>query len=950
MRPRLTAGLVMTTLLWVMPPLLVASQAAHPVLAQTIQERRAEATRLNNEGRQLRQKGQYRVALTKYQQALAITRAIKERQGEGAIINNIGLVYQGLGQYPKALETFQQALVILKEAKNRSGEGLTLNNIGEAYRNLGQYPKALETFQQALTIHREVENRPVEGTTLSNIGEVYRNLGQYPKALETFQQVLTIHREVENRPEEGTTLNNIGAVYHSLGQYPKALETYQQALTIHREVKNRPVEGTTLNNIGEVYRNLGQYPKALETYQQALTIHREVKNRPVEGTTLSNIGAVYHSLGQYPKALETYQQALAILREVKNRPGEGVILNNIGEVYRNLGQYPKALETYQQALAIHREVQNRPEEGTTLNNIGIVHHGLEQYAKALETYQQALAIHREVQNRPEEGTTLNNIGEVYRSLGQYPKALETYQQALAIHREVQNRPVEGATLNNIGISLLQVGSFPIAEKSLFEAIDTLESLRPGLSDANKITFFETLPQSYSLLQQALIAQNKTQAALEISERGRAKALIELLASRLNADTSDKAVNNQLLTTNGLAVGKPTIAQIQQIAKTQNATLVQYSIIQDGFKVQGKKEWREVTLYIWAVSPAGTITFRKADLTSLKTPLDQLVIRSREAIGVRGRGERTDIIVSQTPEALKQRQEQQSRNLKELHKLLIEPIADLLPKDPNDRVIFVPQGALFLVPFPALQAANGTYLIEQHTILTAPAIQALELTHQKAMAQRSKQATKGTALVVGNPIMPNVTFKVGDLPVRLTNLPGAKDEAIAIAQLLNTQPILGQQATKAEVVRQMASARIIHLATHGLLDTFKGETPGAIALGPSGNGEINDGLLTSGEIFDMKLNAELVVLSACDTGRGDLTGDGVIGLSRTLFIAGVPSVIVSLWSVPDAPTAQLMSQFYRNLQQPSTNKAQALRQAMLATMKTHPNPIDWAAFTLSGEAD
>jgi CHAT domain-containing protein len=145
---------------------------------------------------------------------------------------------------------------------------------------------------------------------------------------------------------------------------------------------------------------------------------------------------------------------------------------------------------------------------------------------------------------------------------------------------------------------------------------------------------------------------------------------------------------------------------------------------------------------------------------------------------------------------------------------------------------------------------------------------------------------------------------------------------------------------------MPKAKIIHLATHGLLDDFKGlGVPGAIALAPS---EQDTGLLTASEILDMKLNAELVVLSACDTGRGKITGDGVIGLSRSLITAGIPSVIVSLWSVPDAPTASLMTEFYQNLQK-NPDKAQAMRQAMLITMKQHPDPKDWAAFTLIGEA-
>lgn len=188
--------------------------------------------------------------------------------------------------------------------------------------------------------------------------------------------------------------------------------------------------------------------------------------------------------------------------------------------------------------------------------------------------------------------------------------------------------------------------------------------------------------------------------------------------------------------------------------------------------------------------------------------------------------------------------------------------------------------------------------------------------------------------------------------QLTNLPGAEQEVMEIANFFDSQPLLNAAATEQQIKQRLETARVIHFATHGLLEYGKPkdsgvrDVPGAIALAP-GQGE--DGLLTSAEIGDFTLQAELVVLSACDTGRGDITGDGVIGLSRSLFEAGTPSVIVSLWSVPDAPTAALMTEFYRQWRS-GLDKAQALRQAMLATMETHPKPRDWAAFTLIGEAE
>ncbi|WP_245939951.1 CHAT domain-containing protein [Stenomitos frigidus] len=191
----------------------------------------------------------------------------------------------------------------------------------------------------------------------------------------------------------------------------------------------------------------------------------------------------------------------------------------------------------------------------------------------------------------------------------------------------------------------------------------------------------------------------------------------------------------------------------------------------------------------------------------------------------------------------------------------------------------------------------------------------------------------------------------------------RSTTLAIAPLLQTQAITGKQATKAAIVQKMPRARIIHLAIHGLLDERRG-LGSALAFAPSVEASgskvsdrnrptrkgdrASDGLLTAADILSLPLNADLVVLSACDTGRGRISGDGVIGLSRSFLAAGASSLVVSLWAIPDAPTAELMTQFYRNLRQ-NNDKAQALRQAMLTTMKTHPNPQDWAAFTLIGAA-
>ncbi|MBO1054488.1 MAG: CHAT domain-containing protein [Dolichospermum sp. DET73] len=787
-------------------------------------------------------------------------------------------------------------------------------------------------FQISQVFAQTATDRIAEAERLYQQGDQQIQTSQYKEALQSFQQALTIYRKIKDRKGQAFSLNYIAIVKRTLGDNIESLEFYKQALYIFREIGDRLNEGTVLNNIGKVHEGLGQYPQALEFYQRALTIRQEVGDQTGEAFTLTDLGLINTSLGQYSQAEKFFQKSLDIFKKIGDQRRAALTLNAMGVYYRTIDQYPKALEFYEQALNIFIKIGERRGEGTSLNNIGDFRRNQGEYSQAQEIFQQALTIFKEVGNKEGEGVALSNIGRVYAHQDQYPQALKFFGEALAIFKQIGDKASEARTIRYIGSAFYQSGKFAEAEKTLRDGMEVLETLRTKLSDANKISIFETQTATYRLLQQVLIAQNKTNEALEISERGRSRAFVELLTSRLSTKNSDQIAE--------LPVAKPTISLLQKIAKQQNATLVQYSIIYDDLKIDGKQQTKQSELYIWVIKPTGEITFRKSDLKPLwqkeNTTLAELVTTSRKSIGVTERG---GII----PEPVKG--VNQTKRLQQLHQLLITPIADLFPKKETERVVFIPQSELFLVPFPALQDEKGKYLIEKHTILTAPSIQVLDLTHKQRIASKKSGIGKGEILVVGNPTMPKNPIT----DEQLTSLPGAEREAVKIAKLLNTQEITGSKATKIAIVQKMLKARIIHFATHGLVDDFKGfGVPGAIAFAASGK---DNGFLTSGEILDLKLNAELIVLSACDTGRGRITGDGVVGLSRSLMTAGIPSIVVSLWSVGDDSTSLLMTEFYKNIQQ-KQDKATALRQAMLTTMKhkNYQSPYHWAAFTLIGEVE
>lgn len=776
--------------------------------------------------------------------------------------------------------------------------------------------------------------------SLMTQGHTYRAENDYAQAIEYFEQALTLAREQNDFEAVSSALSELKGAYLSLGNYAQALEYGQEYLAATRQLGNREWEGFALSGLGSIYSILGDKAEAIEFYEQALTLAREIGNREQEASELNALGSIYFAIAaqeHHAKIIEFHQQALTIAREIGALWEEYGALSSLSGIYSSLGDYDTALEYAQQAVAIAPQL-GKAMEGNALAGLANIYSYQEEYTQAIDYYEQGLAIARSLGEPGDESFYLENLASLYYQLEEYDRAIEYYQTVLAIVRELGEPVREGYSLGSLGKTLFQAGKLAEAEEALFAAIEIQESQRQGLDDTNKISFADagSLIYNYQTLQEVLVAQNKTNAALEIAERARARAFVELLATRLSPNPIEPAT-----------ITPPNIQKIQQIAQAQNATLVEYAIIGNRFTVQ-EQPTPDSELYIWVIQPTGNITFRQVDLSSRdeqqSLSLASLVVNTRESLGIRSR---TTLSVVPTEAARQQARAEATDRLRQLHQILIQPIADLLPTEPTQRIIFLPQGALFLVPFPALQDESGKYLIEKHTLLTAPSIQVLDLTRQQRTRIARERQNNGVALVVGNPTMPSVSPSPGEKPQPLSPLPGAEREANAIAPLLDTQPLIGNQATETAIRQQLEKARIIHLATHGLLDEERG-LGSALALAPSPSTQ-DDGLLTAEEILNLKLNAELVVLSACDTGRGRITGDGIVGLSRSFITAGVPSAIVSLWQVPDAPTAFLMTQFYQTLAS-NPDKAQALRHAMLATMKQHPHPIDWAAFTLIGESE
>ena len=582
------------------------------------------------------------------------------------------------------------------------------------------------------------------------------------------------------------------------------------------------------------------------------------------------------------------------------------------------------------------------------------------FRQALELQERALAA-TDPEDLDEVADLLEGISQAQLALGRNQEALDTMQR----YGEVTGGQVTLPLLGRAGLGHFRLGRYDRATELITRAIEGWETLREGEDDLDRITLLEQQSYLYRLMVKTLIAAGKTDEALVWAERSRARSLVELLVQR------ERGTANQ-------APPLPTLKRIKATARSQNATLVIYSVLSHTDKIYGDDLEDDTLLGIWTVSPKGKINFQQLDLRTQEiASLIKLVQNSRSAVT-------SPFPVPKIPQ------------LQQLHALLIDPIAPYLPGDPNKRVIFILQGPLYLIPIAALQNESGQYLVERHTIGTAPSVQALALAAQ--LKQQRGNSLKG-GLVIGNPaLMPLVPVGRDRSPERLSSLPGAETEAEVIAKLLNADLLLTDDATETRVRQTLQTQPILHFATHGLLNldsnlnefglpidpnartareggvvvspggvvigdgVFINGVPANIALAREGVArpavpgilalaadDRHDGLLKATEIAQLQLQAQLVVLSACDTGRGRVTGDGVVGLARSFMAAGIPTVVASLWKVPDDATKALMVAFYQALLE-GQDKAQALRTAMLSTQQDYPSPRNWAAFTVLGTPD
>jgi CHAT domain-containing protein/Tfp pilus assembly protein PilF len=935
--------------------------------------------------------GRYEIRIEELRQANAKDSAIVAAQGVLAEAEELR-EKQAAESLQKAIEKFKEAAMLFHSLDNRLKEAQALNSIGYIYGVSGERQKALEYYQQALPLRRAGGDRRGEAETLNNIGAAYSSSGEYKKALDYYMQALPAWQSLNDRQGEVTTLNNMGNAYSLMNDYQKALPRFSQALTLARNMNDRLAEASLINSLGATYHLLGDYQNALNYYSQVLTFVQSIGEKRGAASTLNNMALVYGALGDDQKALDYYGQALALWRTLGNRKGEAITLNNLGVIYLRQKENQKALELLNQGLAVAREIGDRYSESVSLNGIGLVYSNLGDKQKAIDYLNQALPLKRAMGDKRSETEVLFGIARVKRDLGDLLEARSQMENVLNIVESLragvasqQLRATYFATVRNyyeFHIDLLM----QLHKQHPSEGFDAL-ALQAS-ERARSRSLLELLAESRAEIRQGVDAELlERESSLGQQLNLKAAAQMRLLSGKYSPEQAAAAVKEIDTLTAEYQQLKGQIRQksprYASLTQPSLLTLKEIQQMLDSDTLLLEYVLCDERSYLWAVTPDSMTSH----VLPGRVEIEREARRVYELLTARNK--RLTETVIQRRDRLGQAETEYLEASSRLSNMLLEPVATRLGKK---RLVIVSDGVLLYVPFGALpspkaegeeRGADQNYLIIDHEIVNLPSISTVSILRREL--QERKPAPKTIALLadpVFDPNDPRVSQardkQVKELPVAsdsaegnleraakemglsgggftLPRLLATREEATVVTSLMpasDRKVALGFDASRATATSpELQQYRIIHFSTHGLLNSMHPELSGIVLSLVDQQGRPQDGFLRLHDIFNLKLPADLVVLSACQTGLGkEIKGEGLIGLTRGFMYAGAARVMASLWKVDDEATAELMKRFYEAMLKNDQRPGEALRTAQIGMLKQKRwhSPFYWAAFVLQGE--
>lgn len=932
---------------------------------------------------------------------------------------NLALLYTNQGSYAEAELLHKRALAIRQKAlgPDHPDVATSLNNLAALHAIRGRYAEAEPLYKRALAIrekalgpdHRDVAN------SLHNLAALYTIQGRYTDAELPSKRSLSVNEKVlgPNHPDVAYSLDNLARLYHEQGRYSDAEPLYKRALAIrektlgpdHRDVAN------SLNNLAMLYDNQGRYADEKPLHQRSLAILETVlgPDHPEVATSLNNLAALYDTLGLYADAEALHLRALEILIKTlgPNHPDVATSLINLASLYHDQGRDANAEPLFKRALEIQESTlgPNHPAVATSLSNLAVLYTDQGRYAEAESLYQRSLVIREAAlgPSHPDVATSLSNLAALYGRQGRYADVETLYKRALEINEDAlgPNHPRVTFSLNNLAGLYLTQGRYA----------DAYAAIRPTF--ANKSSYkYLSFPIILGTQRAKLLTSERSFAdsynVLQFTSSSAAAEALQNLAQRYAASSSELAQlvrRDQDLIAETERLDRALIAAVSKESKQRN------QLNEDRMRARLsdiRAERSQISTVLTQRFPDYVALSRPQPLTLKET---QALLDDDEAVVAIDIGQKSYIwVVTKTsadwtdiPVSSKMLNDQiatlrQSLTFKvdkpfdaalayQIYQQTLGPIANRFAD--KKRILVITNGALTSIPLQVLVTSDPKdkslrdvdWLVKSVAITIIPSIYSL-----KTMRTQKPQSTAPKLMIAyADPVFSkrarkeaqNVTLRsmtnfysgtqidIPALAETLGQLPSTKDEVTKVAKMLNAPVIdihTGLEATETAVKQApLDQYRIVYFATHALvtgdLKAFgKAKAEPALVMSiPDKPTEQDDGLLQASEVSELKLNADWVVLSACNTAASDGTGaEALSGLARAFFYAGARSLVVSHWDVLDDQTAQLMSDLFSiSSQNKSLSHGEALRQAQLNTLTKamdddDAHPRVWAPFVVVGE--
>jgi CHAT domain-containing protein len=896
-------------------------------------------------------------AIEKYREAAALWRAAGKLNDATVALRNAGELLRLLAKNHEAQVAFEDALALSIKAQNLHEEARVRNDLAYFYFLTGDTVKAQPEAAKALDIGQMLRDRAIEAEALSNLGETFYHLGNLPQAQSYQERSLAIWRELGNQRGQAIALVALSYCYLNLGEPAKATQSYDEALSLARAANDLAVETLARAAIGNIKRKFGERQEALSAYQAAKLVAEQIGDKTSRAIVTSGSGIVFFEMGDYRAAQDGVTAAIELFQAIGQTWGAAEAKLDLGKILHARGDDQKALATLNEALALSRSLLMPRLESITLRAIGLIQSSRGDTRSALASFQKALSLLNPDNDQRLASYTVNYIGKVYEDLKQPDRAHVYYQKAHDLAKSSADPQAESQSLYNLAHVERSRGNLEQAANYIKVAIQIAETTRTKVSSQElRTSYFATVRDNYDLYIDVLMLRHKQnpaagfdREAFAVSERARARSFFELLReAQANGRT-----------------GLPVLPQPLNLEETQQRILDHETTLLE-FALGSERS------YAWVITRNNRAVFELPGR-------DEIERHARTLYSVFTRHQ---LLPNESVEARLDRETKAAAALPgaidSLSNVLLKPLARELK---TKRLLVVADGALQYIPFQVLiNPETGARLIDRHEIVNEPSASSLglvlseianrapatnlvavfadpvfEITDPRIKRDATEPLDQPADMLVVRRALRDVGITADGMQIpRLFASGREANEIMALAPSSMSLKAVGFAANRDRVFSpELARFRIVHIATHGIVNSERPEQSGILLSLFDQQGRSQNGFLGLHDIYSLKLPADLVVLSACSTALGkDVKGEGLVGLTRGFMYAGAAGVVASLWKVDDEATAELMKHFYAALLQKGMTPAAALRDAQLELAKQPrwQSPYYWAGFVIQGQYD